>query len=157
MATPTNSSIDATDHYKLPHNAPELLYRIQQLVFDGKEGDLKELFKFYGFDGNSLKMNKQMENLYNVFEKINKVFPLEKWYIDYYAYEDNQFIAYIKIGAYEQTFQFEYDETTDEYTVYDSDPKFRARMKLWTVGSLELYSRFYLHMKDVEATGFAGF
>lgn len=156
MATPTNSSIDGTDHYKLPHKAPELLYRIQQLVFDGREGDLKELFKFYGFDGNSLKMDKSIENLYNVFEKINKDFPLEKWYIDT-TFGFNSYIAFIKIGAYEQTFQFEYDMKTDEYTVYDSDPLFRARMKLWTVGSLELYSRFFLHMKDVEATGFAGF
>ena len=156
MATPTNSSIDTTDHYKLPHKAPELLYRIQQLVFDGKEGDLKELFKFYGFNEKSLKMDKPIENLYNVFEKINKDFPLEKWYIDT-TFGFNSYIAYIKIGAYEQTFQFEYDKTTDEYTVYDCEPRVHARMKLWTVGSLELYSRFFLHMKDVEATGFAGF
>jgi hypothetical protein len=148
MATPTDTSIEATENYTLPYKAPELLYRIQQLVYEGKEGDLKELFKFYGFNENSLKMDKSMENLYEVFEKINNEIPLEKWYIDYWAYQVNTFIAYIKIGDYEQTFQFEYDKTKDEYTVYDSEPKGRARMKLWTCGSSELYSRFHLHIKD---------
>ena len=163
MATPTDTSIDTTENYTLPYKAPELLYRIQQLVFNGKEGDLKELFKFYGFNENSLKMDKSMENLYDIFEEINTEFksraiclrgssgtelPLEKWYIDYWAYQVNTFIAYIKIGDYEQTYQFEYDKTKDEYTVYDSEPKGRARMKLWTCGSSDLYSRFQLHIKD---------